>query len=397
MISIAIMFKLLPALALCAACSPPGDASADTAAPEQHRYATQTTAPSPDYRALLKQPSLAAAWRAERKITSPLPRNAKSIGDIWIARLNKRGVILGYGLAGKSPNGPVEMIDTGFTEAEFVSWTKKNGWLVPTHIRWGFAPSMALPAVSNSAKQAIRVWPASVSRTGMQHQMALNGRVELRDGCFFVGQFGQPADKLAWFHAEIGLDRDKAGFYILRQRVSGHTLARLGEKISWGGPATAEIDPEAKRALLEACGASEITVVGSPESTERFLTQYPHLRGPQVPPPPPPPAQTLTSASTRASAPTGGQLGCREKPAGNFSRDRMTAMGTFGGVTLYGLPGQLVCSEPGSSGVGECELSANAVAITKGKTGSRTLIASSQRALIWYGNKGVSCVRHLVE
>ena len=254
-------------------------------------YATQTNAPSPDYRGLLNQPSLAAERRSERKATAPLPTNAKSIGDLWITRLKRRGALLGYGLAGKGPDGPVEMVDTGLTEKEFVSWTNENGWEVPEHIRWSFVSEMNLPQVSPAAKSAIRVWPASVTRTGMQHQALFHGHVELRDGCFFVGQFGQPADKLAWFHAEIGLDRDKAGYYILRERVSGHTLARLGEKMSWGGPASAEIDAEAKRALQEACGPAEIYIVGSPEASERFLTQYPHLRGPQAPPPPAPPVR----------------------------------------------------------------------------------------------------------
>lgn len=58
--------------------------------------------------------------------------------------------------------------------------------------------------------------------------------------------------------------------------------------MSWGGPASAVIPPETERALQEACGPGEIYVVGSPEASKRFLTQYPHLRGPQVPPPQPP-------------------------------------------------------------------------------------------------------------
>lgn len=284
------MLKLIPLLAACTACSPASDITKDTAALVTTSYATQYNAPSPDYRALLNQPSQGAVSRAERKATLPLPTNAKSIGKLWIARLKKRDALLGYGLAGKSADGPVEMIDTGLTQREFVSWTNKNGWQVPQYIRWSFVAEMNLPQVSDTAKSAIRVWPASVTRTGMQHQALFHGRVELRDGCFFIGQSGQPADKLAWFHAEIGLDKDKAGFYILRERVSGQTLARLGEKMNWGGPATAEIGPEAKRALQEACGPGEIYVVGSPEASERFLTQYPHLREPPAAPPPAPPA-----------------------------------------------------------------------------------------------------------
>ncbi len=146
---------------------------------------------------------------------------------------------------------------------------------------------MNLPRVSEAASGAIRVWPASTVQTGAQNQALLRGRVELRDGCFYAGDPGKPADKLAWFHAETGLDVDADGYFILRDRVSGQTLARLGEEMSWAGPAGAEIDPGAGRALREACGSRQILIVGSPESTERFLTQYPHVRGPDTPLPPP--------------------------------------------------------------------------------------------------------------
>jgi hypothetical protein len=180
------------------------------------------------------------------------------------------------------------MIDTGLTRKEFESWSMENGWKVPGHIRWSFVPEMKLPPVSAAAIKSIRFWPASTARTGAQHQALFHGRVELRDGCFFVGQNGQPADKLAWFHAEMGLDVDSAGFFILRERVSGKTMARLGEDMNWGGPATATIDDKAKLALQEACGGGELYVVGSPEASERFRTQHPHLRHPQTPPQPPP-------------------------------------------------------------------------------------------------------------
>lgn len=134
------------------------------------------------------------------------------------------------------------------------------------------------------------MWPASTARTGAQYEALYHGRVELRDGCFFVGELGQPADKLAWFHAELGLDVDQSGYFVLRDRVTGKTLARLGEEMNWGGPASAEIDKQTERALQDACGPGEVYVVGSPEAKERFLTQFPHLRQPQVPPPPPQPA-----------------------------------------------------------------------------------------------------------
>src|SRR3546814_17901564 len=94
---------------------------------------------------------------------------------------------------------------------------------------------MIHPAGSDASHPAIRYWPASPARTGAQLQALHGGRVELRNGCFFVGERGQPVNKLAWFHAETGLDIDNAGYLILRDRVDGTTRARIGEDMSWAG------------------------------------------------------------------------------------------------------------------------------------------------------------------
>lgn len=287
------MRRLLPALLLCAGCAP--DAGDDKPPePPAQTYSTQTTAPAPDYRQLIAEAATADGWR-ERAATAPLPADAKAVGDRWVARLKARGALLGYGLAGKGADGPVSLIDTGLTEAEFDAWVRENGWAVPAHIRWSFVPPLRLPAVSDAARRAIRVWPASTTRTGVQNQALFHGRVELRDGCFYVGELGQPVDRLAWFHAEVGLDVDGEGYLVLRDRVSGQTLARLGETMNWGGPATAEIDPARERALRQACGPAPLHVVGTPEASERFLTQHPHLRSPE--PPPRPPASAATDGA----------------------------------------------------------------------------------------------------
>lgn len=282
------MPKLLPLLALCAACSPAGGNLVNAAQPAPRAYATQASAPSPDYRTLLDQAARPGEGWRRLEATAPPPPDAREIGHAWIARLEGRGALLGYGLAGKAPDGPVSMIDTGLTEEEFERWANENGWRVPRHIGWSFVPKLSLPRVSEAAEKAIRTWPASTARTGAQNQALFHGRVELRDGCFFVGQSGQPLDKLAWFHSEIGLDMDESGYFFLRDRVSGQMLARLGEEMNWGGPASAVIDEQTERALQEACGPAEVYVVGSPEASERFVAQYPHLRQRPTPPPPPP-------------------------------------------------------------------------------------------------------------
>ena len=284
-----LTMRYFPLVALaCAACAPPSGSDDPDPSEQRRNYATQVSAPSPDYKALLAEPPLATDGWKVREASAPPPPDAKAVGDRWIKRLETRRALLGYGLSGKGPDGPVSLIDTGMTEQAFDSWAKQNGWRVPAHIRWSFMPAMNLPPVSEAAAGAIRVWPASTTRTGVQLQALFHGRVELRDGCFFVGEFDQPADKLARFHAEMGLDKDSEGFLILRNRVSGQTMARLGEEMAWGGPASADIDEAKKQALLKACGDHPIYIVGSPEAKERFLTQAPHLRDP-VPPPPPPP------------------------------------------------------------------------------------------------------------
>ena len=277
------------AVLVCAACAPADDSpeAAQTAPEDAATYATQTSAPTPDYKALLAEPALGTGSWVRREASSPLPADAKAIGERWIARLDARNALNGYGLAGKGPDGPVKSIDTGLTESDFEGWAQRNGWSVPTHIAWTFVPELVLPRVSDAASSGIRVWPASTARTGAQNEALLWGRVELRDGCFYGDLGDGTPGKLAFFHEEIGLDVDGEGFYILRDRVSGRTLARIGEQMNWGGPPSAYIAPELEREILDKCGPGEILVVGSPESQERFLTQHPHLRDP-VPPPPPP-------------------------------------------------------------------------------------------------------------
>lgn len=241
-------------------------------------YKTQTHAPTPDYRALLDQGVAYPLHALTRNATSAPPHDAKAIGAEWLARLEQRAALLGYGLEDGGSDAPVTAIDAGLTTSEFDRWVQENGWTAPQHIRWGFVAEMAHPAVSNAARQSIRYWPASIARTGAQLQALHGGRIDLRDGCFFVGERGQPATKLAWFHAEIGLDIDADGYVILRDRVDGSIRARIGEEMSWAGPATAKIDDAARQALHDACGPGEVLVVGSPESNQRFQMRVADLR-----------------------------------------------------------------------------------------------------------------------
>ena len=279
------MRYLLPLAGMLVACAPQQDDS--STAPADRDYATQVDAPTPDYATLTRQTRLEGEGYVRRNATGPMPPDAKAVGQSWFERLEAENLLLGAGFDGKGPGGAVTHLDVGMTESEFRSWTTQNGWSVPAHISWSFVPAMNLPAVSKAAREGIRIWPASSARTGAQNEALLAGRVELRDGCFWATEGDGEADKLAFFHAEIGLDRDDEGYYILVDRVGGQTRARLGEALSWGGPPSAYISSEAERKLRAACGEAPILVVGSPESSERFLTNFPHLRNPVVPPPPP--------------------------------------------------------------------------------------------------------------
>ncbi|MBO80017.1 hypothetical protein AAG607_09080 [Citromicrobium bathyomarinum] len=279
---------LIAPIALLAACSPmAGDEHAVSPAhPEDERsYATQVEAPTPDYAELMRAEHYDGEGYVRREATAAPPANARDIGRTWTGRLEAAHALLGAGYDGKGADGAVTSIDVGMTESEFARWAQENGWTVPRHIAWSFVPAMNLPTVSEAAKPGIRFWPASSARTGAQNEALLFGRVELRDGCFWATQGDGEADQLAFFHAEIGLDKDAEGFYVLKDRVGGQTLARLGEPMNWGGPPSAYIAPETTAALREACGDAPVLVVGSPESRERFAAKYPHVRDPAPPPP----------------------------------------------------------------------------------------------------------------
>lgn len=270
------MYKLLPLILLCAACA--SSERPPTWTDLTALYKTQTAVPTPDYRAVLDQAVARPVQTLTRQAISAPPRDAKAIGAEWLARLEQRDALLGYGLADGGADAPVATIDAGLTIREFDQWIQENGWTAPQHIRWEFVAEMGYPTATDAARRIIRYWPASTARTGAQLQALHSGRIELRDGCFFVGEPGRPATKLAWFHAEMGLDIDTDGYVILRDRIDGSIRARVGETMSWAGPASAKIEESAREALLHACGPGEILVVGSPESSERFNLRIADLR-----------------------------------------------------------------------------------------------------------------------
>lgn len=274
---------LLSAILL-ASCGP------STPVPQPVGLATQDIAPAPDYRALILAPEqLQTNDEIERPATAAMPTNAKAVGDVWLARLEARHALMGSGLPGKGEDDPVAMIDTLLTAREFDAWVAQNGWQAPRHIAWRFQQELRHPPIAPGLDNAVRVWPASIVRTGWQLEAAFTGRITVRDGCVFVSQPGRE-EALAWFHAETGLGRDGEGFYTLVNRVTGETMARLGEEMQWAGPNAVDPAQPAVAALRAACGNHEVVGVGNPEALERIYVRYPHLRQVTIPPPAPPSA-----------------------------------------------------------------------------------------------------------
>ena len=116
------MNHILPLLAMCAACSPSGAGAAPPAPATTADYATQLTAPAPDYARLIARPPILPTGEMRREGSGPLPVDAKAIGQNWLDRLTAKNALGGYGLAGKGTDGPVNMIDTLLTAREFVAW-----------------------------------------------------------------------------------------------------------------------------------------------------------------------------------------------------------------------------------------------------------------------------------
>ncbi len=286
------MLRTLVIALLCSACSPsdpvpgaPATGAPATGEPEPRTFATQTDAPSPDYGPLIAKPFVLPKGEMRREATAPPPPDAKALGALWLERLEAKQALGGYGLGGKSDDAPIAMFDVLMTARDFDAWVAKNGWKVPPHLRFGFQPEMAAPRITPAAEAKVRTWPASRHRTGMQLEALLGGHVYVRDGCFLVTSAGGGGESLAFFHAETGLDVDEEGYLVFINRVTGETMGRLGEEMSWGGPPTAVIDPDQEADLRRTCGEAPIKVVGSPMSSARFNMQYPP---PPLPPPPPP-------------------------------------------------------------------------------------------------------------
>ena len=288
------------ALALALSSCSPGTGSDTDPAPETEEaggagFATQIDPPLPDYARLIEaRPEIAARNVSIEPLGEP-PPDAKSIGDLWIKRLESRDALDGVGFSEAGPEAFARLLDTRMSRRDFDAWVKANGWDVPRHIAFHFIDALSFPDVTAEARSRIRYWPAQSGRTGMQKMAAWHGKVFVRDGCFFVRKY-DGSESLAWFLAETGLDVDDEGFLVLRDRRTGWIVARVGEKMTWAGPNALKITPSQKAELYAACGEHSVASVGNPESEESVMVRYPHLREPMPPHPGTPPAPSPPAA-----------------------------------------------------------------------------------------------------
>ena len=82
-----------------------------------------------------------------------------------------------------------------------------------------------------------------------------------------------------------------------------------------------------------------------------------------------------------------------QKVARSQSVKGMAKMATAESYELFATGGDLVCSEPGANGVGECELAADKNALVISSEGQRQVQAVGGSARVFYGPMGVSCTQ----
>ena len=191
----------------------------------------------------------------------------RAIALPWVERFNRHRLLGGYGT--DATYGEVRM-DLVVGEAEYAAIAAREGWRPHPAIRLAFSREVSGAAVPEPLRPLIRVFPQSDRALGPTHEALLGGRIELRDGCFYVTRPGQP-DRLAYFAREVALGLDGDGYLALRTRDSApRHLGRVGEPFSWGGPiGTSETLPMVAE-LRARCGDAPLEHVGIPQSARLF-------------------------------------------------------------------------------------------------------------------------------
>ena len=101
------VLKLIPLSLFIVGCSP--TAREQPSKNSGAAYASQTDVPTPDYAVLQDRPQPTRAHGSIREASAAPPPDAREVGELWIKRLERRGALLGFGLAtdaiGLNPHG----------------------------------------------------------------------------------------------------------------------------------------------------------------------------------------------------------------------------------------------------------------------------------------------------
>lgn len=259
--------RLLPILLL-AACTP--------IEPEANEVETREWPSILETKASDPAPLLAA-----ERAAPPLEPVVREASDRWLAsdaalrakleplarKIEEDGSLAGWGTG-----GGVATFDIALTQEGWDKLVEQEGWEIPPYVTLRFVHPLIAPAMSEAAKDWVKLLAAEPTRTVFQLEALGTGRIFLEDGCLYVGN-PDGVKSLAFFHAETGVDVREGGL-VLVNRVTDRVLGRVGEEFSWGAPNAFKEEWDSAKALREQCGDADVVNVGTPEASSLFEARH---------------------------------------------------------------------------------------------------------------------------
>jgi hypothetical protein len=194
-------------------------------------------------------------------------RELQPLFDEWMAKLGKHRLVSGGSI--DAFHGEVEL-DMGVSRSEFEPIAARESWRVPPEVRLDFAREID-PAslVAPDAAPFIRTFPRSDRAPGATLDIAIHGRIVLRDGCFRLDD-GHGGGPLVLFGRETALRRDAQGYLMVVSAHYSGARGRIGEEMIWGRHPGAPEDSPPVQEIRRHCGQDPIASVGSPTSARLF-------------------------------------------------------------------------------------------------------------------------------
>ncbi len=191
------------------------------------------------------------------------------IFDAWWARFVPRRLVNGGSVSQFA--GTVEF-DMTIDEAAFQVIAAEQGWVLPPRIRLHFPPPRNPRPVDPALTHLVRVFPREERSPGAVPLVKYGGRLILRDGCFRIEEPGDTGPLVLFSRgSELGLDSE--GYIAVGAPLAMEGWdrgARVGERVSWAGPRSADETDEGVKALRAACGKGEVIPVGAVASESLF-------------------------------------------------------------------------------------------------------------------------------